>query len=408
MSERHFDNWLEAYLCYTEHSEAPEVFHFWTGVSVVAGALRRRVWIDQGYFQWTPNFYIILVAPPGIVSKTTTASIGMRLLREVPGIHFGPDVVTWQALVQAMAESTEHVVMDDDLRHPMSCITISSGEFGTFLNPHDREMVDVLTSLWDGQIGAWKKATKSQGSDTIQNPWINVIACTTPAWIAGNMPEYVISGGFMSRCIIVFADEKGQLVAYPKKRMRKVKDFKGLQQKLIHDLELISMMTGEYYLSEDAETWGETWYEEHYERIRTHAVSDQLQGYMARKQTHMHKLSMVLSAAQHDRSIIELQELKEAARLVTELESNMQRVFQTISASPDTQHASEVVTLVQRYRSIPQANLFRLLFHRMSYTEFKQALDSAVAADHISMVSDGAQILVKAKDEKPDNNPSTS
>ena len=399
MSERYFNNWFEAYLQYTKHSEAPEVFHFWTGVSVVAGALRRRVWIDMGYFQWTPNFYIIFVAPPGIVSKSTTASIGMKLLREIADIHFGPDVVTWQALIMAMAESTEQVEIDG-VFYPMSCITIESSEFGTFLNPNDREMVDVLTSLWDGQIGAWKKLTKTQGADTIQNPWINVIACTTPSWIAGNMPEYIISGGFMSRCVVIFADTKRKLVAYPKDKLPG--NFLEIRAKLIHDLEIISMMFGEYILSGEAKAWGETWYEEHYERVRSHAVSDQIQGYMSRKQTHVHKLAMVLSAGKHSETTIELDALKEAVNIVTQLEENMQRVFQTISASPDTQHASEVVTLAQRYKSIPQANLFRLLFHKMTYSEFKQALESAVAADHILMVSDGAQILIKAKDEKSD------
>jgi len=81
--------------------------HFWTGVSTLAGALRRKVWVDMGYFKWFPNFYIILVAPPGIVSKSTTAGIGMSLLRQVPDIQFGPDVITWQALVQSFAESTK-------------------------------------------------------------------------------------------------------------------------------------------------------------------------------------------------------------------------------------------------------------------------------------------------------------
>jgi hypothetical protein len=81
--------------------------YFWVGVSAIAGALRRKVWIDQAYFRWHPNMYIILVAPPGIVSKSTTASVAMRLLRRVPGIKFGPDVVTWQALVGAFAEATE-------------------------------------------------------------------------------------------------------------------------------------------------------------------------------------------------------------------------------------------------------------------------------------------------------------
>ena len=62
----------------------------WVGVSTIAGALRRKVWIDQAYFKWYPNFYIILVAPPGIVAKSTTASLGMRLCGVSPVSASGP------------------------------------------------------------------------------------------------------------------------------------------------------------------------------------------------------------------------------------------------------------------------------------------------------------------------------
>src|SRR6185369_15058703 len=131
---------------YASFSEAPKHMHFWTAVSTIAGALRRRVWLDMGYFRWHPNFYIILVAPPGIVSKSTTASIGMSLLRKVPDIKFGPDVVTWQALVTGFAESTEGFELDGSF-HTMSAITIESSEFGNLLNPQDKEMIDLLVNM---------------------------------------------------------------------------------------------------------------------------------------------------------------------------------------------------------------------------------------------------------------------
>jgi hypothetical protein len=79
-------------------------------------------------------FYIILVAPPGIVSKSTTAGIGMSLLKKVPDIKFGPDVVTWQALVTAFAESTMSFEYQGEF-YPMSALTIESSEFGNLLNP---------------------------------------------------------------------------------------------------------------------------------------------------------------------------------------------------------------------------------------------------------------------------------
>ena len=110
--KRNFPDWIKAFIEYAGFGEAPRHMYFWVGASTIAGVLRRRVWIDQAYFRWHPNMYVILVAPPGIVSKSTTAGIGMRLLRQVPGIRFGPDVVTWQALVGAFAEASEAFELD--------------------------------------------------------------------------------------------------------------------------------------------------------------------------------------------------------------------------------------------------------------------------------------------------------
>ena len=100
-------DWLPAFMAYTAGTEAPRMMHFWCGVSAIAGALRRKVWIDMKRFRWTPTFYIIFVAPPGIISKTTTMDMGMDLLKQVPGIKFGPNSVTWQALVTSFAAASE-------------------------------------------------------------------------------------------------------------------------------------------------------------------------------------------------------------------------------------------------------------------------------------------------------------
>lgn len=381
-------------MVYAEHSEAPDIFHFWTGVSVIAGALRRQVWIDMGYFQWVPNFYIIFVAPPGIVSKSTTANIGMNLLRQIDGINFGPDTVTWQALVQSMGQITELIPMPDGTYMPMSCITIVSSEFGTFLNPNDREMIDTLTHLWDGQIGAFKKLTKTQGADEIINPWINLLASTTPAWIAGNFPEYMVGGGFTSRCILVYADKKRQFTPYVDEVLPK--DFKLQEEKLVHDLEIIANIKGPYEISEEARVVGREWYTKHWENPPKHLSEEMFGGYVARKQTHIHKLAMVLAASKRSELIILPEDLVEADQLVSELEKDMTRVFGGIGRTQEVQFAGELLeTLLRINKPISINNLYRLLFRRMTINDFNLAIKSAQQASHIKLESDGKQLMVE-------------
>jgi F0F1-type ATP synthase gamma subunit len=111
-------------------------------------------------------------------------------------------------------------------------------------------MIDLLVTLWDSRQGAFKKVTKGSGVDHVENPWINMIACTTPSWIAGNFPDYVIGGGFTSRCLFVYTEEKEKFVAYPS--LSVPLDQKETATALVQDLEHIATLAGPYKLSADA------------------------------------------------------------------------------------------------------------------------------------------------------------
>lgn len=379
---RHYKDWLRAFMDYASYSEAPPHMHFWAGVSAVAGALRRKVWIDQGYFNWYPNFYIVLVAPPGIVAKSTTSGIAMNLLRQVPGIHFGPDVLTWQSLVTDFAAKTEGFE-HQGLIYPMSALTFESSEFGNLLDPQDKAMVDLLVSLWDGKPGAFTKSTKTSGSDTIENPWINLIACTTPSWIAGNFPEYMIGGGFTSRCLFVYAEKKAKLVAYP--GLTVPKNTKEIAEKLVADLGHISnSLCGPYSLAPDAVAWGESWYAGHYATKHIHLDDERFGGYIARKQTHIHKLAMVLAASTSDDLLITRDHLTLAETMVTDLEPDMQFVFSKIGKSANSIYAEKLVQFVQTRGVVPYHEAYRYVHtYFPSMRDFEDILAGCIRAGYL-------------------------
>lgn len=397
MSERILQDWLSAFVEYASFGEAPRRMYAWVGVSTIAGALRRRVWIDQKYFRWYPNFYIVLVAPPGIVSKSTTASIGMSLLRRVPGIKFGPEVVTWQALAKTLAESGEAFEYDG-LLHPMSPITIESSEFGNLLNPDDRDMVDLLVTLWDGRQGTLRKVTKMSGTDEIVNPWINIVACTTPAWIAGNFPEYLIGGGFTSRCVFIFADKKDKYVAYPSQVVPR--DLLERQEALVHDLEHMAVrLVGEYRLSPAAIEWGTEWYVNHYENRPENLDDQRFGGYIARKQTHLHKLAMILSASHTDSLSIEPGDLVLANAMLTDLEQDMPKVFSRLGANDSSAHMERLIMAIRRRGSMPYEEAYRLVHSVFpDVRDWEALLTGAIKSGYLKLVQKGTVYFLESKD----------
>jgi len=390
---RNFKDWIPAYLEYASVTEAPRRMHFWAAVGTIAGALRRRVWIDMKRFQWYPSFYIIYVGPPGIVAKSTTIDIAMDLLRQVPGIKFGPNAITWQALVSAFAAASESFEYRSEW-HPMSPLTLAASELGSLLNLQDRDMVNLLIELWDGKK-TYEKITKMSGNDIVEAPWINLQAGTTPHWVADNMPQAMIGGGLSSRCIFVFADAKEKYIAYVDEMVGKGDD--RLRSQLIQDLEQIAMLVGPYVIDSSARTWGRAWYERFWRDAASRMDDQMLEGYAARKQTHLHKTAMVLSASRGESLTITKEDLELANLMLEDLESDMHRVFSRIGRTEDSMQAERFIEFVRRKGSIPYADAYRMIhIYFPDFRDFEGILAGAINSGQLRVASTAAGIMLEA------------
>lgn len=392
---RIFSNWLEAYMEYTDASESPDQCHYWTGVGTIAGVLRRNVWLDQKAFVWSPNFYIILVGPPGIVAKSTTLSFGMRLLEQVPEIHFGPESATWQSLLPAFQEAIQTVKWNEkgeDHMMPVCALTIPVSELGTFLKIKDDDFVSFLINLWDGRASkrSFSHRTLQRGSVDVQNPWINIIGCTTPAWLNQNAPEQLVGGGLMSRILFVYANKKRKLVAYPGEVWRGG-DFEAMEAKLVADLTEMSKLRGPFRMTPAALEWGEQWYERHWSAVPPHMISTRYEGYRSRKQTHLHKVAMVLSASTSDSLLLEPHHLQAAEALLASTEESMIQVFESVGTIEQARRLKEILGMARGLKPIfptgvPAMEIYRRLQNTMSLEDYAKALEAGKEAKMLKII----------------------
>lgn len=318
---REVGNWLKGYMEYTKESESPDSYHLWTGLSVLASAVRRRVWVDQGLYILYPNMYVMLVGPPGIVAKSTTIRLGRRLLLRVPEIVFGADSLTREELIQNMAKE--------------QWITIHSTELSSLIEPSGIKMVQFLTDIYDGDF-QWRYSTKGSGKNTLDNPILNILAGTTPSYIADGLPEDVVGHGFTSRVIFVYEEEPRFDNPKPKAPPQDLVDA------LAEDLNAISNLEGCFTYGDGA--WD--LYDSYYRSLRKNRPEDhRIEGFHWRKRAHILKLAMLLSVAERDTGVIEKADFETAIELLKAIEPNMPRTF---SAVGKYEHASDLERILHQ------------------------------------------------------------
>lgn len=396
---RHYPNWLVSYLHFTEASEAPTIFHFWTGVSMIAGALRRRVRVYERTYDIVPNFYIVLAAPAGVAKKSTSINAGVELLEKVPGIVFGPNSGSWQGVGDMMEKSIVYFRYNEkdetEKPKPMSAMTIIASELGTFFRPDDGHATSFLTDMWDGKRHVFRHHTKHSGSNEIINPWLNIIGATTLSWIQENIPENMIGDGLLSRVIFVHADKKRYSIPRPS-QVPLAENFEDHQNKLIADLTRISQLAGDYDYTPEANEWMTRWYNEHDNGTRPlHLTSDRFGGYLGRKQIHLVKLAIILAAAQRDELLLTVEDFETALRFLEETEHSMLRVFESIGVVDEVKFLKEMLAYVHGYGRLTAEELYHHCYNTMSQVDFKTTLRSAIETGRIKIVSEeGKRYLI--------------
>ena len=392
---RNFDNWIRGYLEYTQFIEPPEVWNYWTAVSTIAGALQGKCWYDMGHFEWSPNFYILLIGPAGS-GKSTAINCGMKLLKQVKGVHIGSDSLTWQSLVDEFIEASAGGtgIRSRGGMRKHSSVTYALGELGTFLDPRDKKLMSTLTHIWGGDGGdAFKRRTVGRGGRSIEKPWMNLLAGATPAWITDNLPPSLIGTGFTSRCILVYGAEKKATIAYPRRMAEQGgSDARDMALNLTEDLAKIAKMQGEFTLSEDAYRMGTTWYEQFSRQPPVGLSPDDFGGYLNRRQAHAHKVAMVISAAHSDSMIVEGRHLEEAITILSATEKAMPAAISGMHDELKPQLRIEET--LRKYGTVPTTELFTRFRSKMDWRTFcgvlKQLEDAGLLVE--TMTANGRAV----------------
>jgi hypothetical protein len=372
-------SFLSAYRDYSSGNEAHPTYHIFSGLIALSSIVGRRVWVDMGSFNYTPNLYVVLVGPSG--NRKTTAMTPAKNIIRALGLPFSAECVTKEKLVLDVAAS-ECVIKDMPKEYdkfkvfsPMTCVVT---ELSEFLGAGGLGMINFLTTIYDQDY--YDIRTKNKGDSVINGPYLCLLACTTPDWITIYLKQDVISGGFSRRAIFVYESTKGSPIPIP---VLTPTMERGWQELMAHAKKIKETVRGPMIWSPDAKAFYENWYCQNFNRPAPHPM---LVGYFESKHAQLLKIATLISLSEKLDRVITVDNLQFALDLLGLAEVNMGKVFAGLGRNELNPVANKVIEvlralpmrdykngdLVFKVRATPEKQLRAMFFNEANWLEMDQ------------------------------------
>jgi hypothetical protein len=325
-SMRRLPCWIEGFVEFTEGLDLPPNLRLWTAISTLSGLLERRVWTSTKRGQVFPNFFILLVTPPGI-GKSLVLRPAQRILKDTKTVHVAPDNMTKASLMDELQESLRTQLTPQGLMEYHS-MTIVAPEFGVFCPAHDMEFLSVLCKLYDCDDSHRESRRGMKGEQIdISNPHINLIAGSQPDYLSQFLPEVAWGQGYMARTIIVYSE------TIHDNDLFSTNVFPNSLKSSLHDdaLDILKML-GQMEWSEGAKDVIRAWQKTGMAPVPQHF---KLKHYNTRRILNVLKLSCVSAASTSSNMIIKPEDAERAIFWLTSNEKSMAEIFTAMKGNSD-------------------------------------------------------------------------
>ena len=241
MSERKLGDWVDAYLTYTDNTEAADLFKLWTAIFCISACLKRKCFLPWGTLTFYPNMYIVLVAPSGCRKGTAMGPGYDMLISPEINLKLAAEATTREALIRELRKAGDDIIQGKTLEFHSS-LSIFSQELSVFLGYNNIQLMSDLTDWYDCR-SKWHYSTKDRTlSDDIVNVWVSMFGATTPSMIQSTLPNDAVGLGLTSRIVFIFEGRKGKSCPFP----GLTEEQAAIRPLLLQDLEKIHMMRGKF------------------------------------------------------------------------------------------------------------------------------------------------------------------
>lgn len=391
---RKLPNWIDGYVEFIEETEAPELFRRWCAMGAISAVLGRKCFMitNESIGPFYPNLYIILVGPPAC-GKGLAMGLAKDFAERV-GVPIVPKSIDRRTMQAFLLKWTESLVLKTGKILVHSSVAQFPEEIMIFFQ-HGDDVVkfDWLNCWYDGK--GVEHQTRERDLEKPENVYLTILGAATPIHIRDSISEMAKGGGFISRCLFVYAEKPHKKVAIH----RLTPAEKALKISLGDDIELIHDLEGEFDMDKDYQDklW---WWVRNMEDKVDFGV-DALESYVARRRLHLCKLSMVISAAKGGSMILTADDFDEALKFLEATELDMPLIFQGTTKLAKRQLQQQVVSFVHAKGKVSEANLNHYFIGSADLTDLQHVCDALVRGCLLVKKLDGTRfIYLLSKDAK--------
>lgn len=358
-------SFLDNYAIYSSNNEVPPIFHKWTALSVLASAVSRRVWTDQGIFQVYPNLYVILVADPGW-KKSTAKDLGALMTSQLPDIPQTAETMSKQELTKILgaidSPCKQSFQFDSDgsgtlLKVEYAHLTVYCDEFIDFLEVgQPGPMINFLTACYNGYHGG--VSTKGRGRDAIGNIFLNLLACMTRDTNMQLTKQKIITTGFQRRCLFVYTNELPP--ACP--RLTITPEMMQANDDCVEWLREVQRLKGPFVWTKEGDRLYDSWYRKNHNGIP--ALETDAERFFANTKPNLVlKLAMLLQISEELELKLTAPHITQAIVMLDEVERNIRKMFAGTGKNESAELAEKILEYLQNNRrAIPVKKLHAMFW----------------------------------------------
>jgi len=394
---------ISDFVDHTARGASPDIFRLWAAISLVGGALERRVWIRSPYGYTFPNLYVMLVAPPGVGKLVIdqVQDLWQDTLKKdipVPAFKVAPSSVSKASLMDRLSKAGQSMPLDCPTQMTYHSLLVAAEEMGVLMPGYDMEFIGVLNKIFNnGRVYDEERRTSSVKSLKIDHPQLNLLLGAQPGWLGQIFPEEAWTSGLTSRMILVYASE-GIRRSY----LGKITSLETERKHLLGQLSHVSGIWGEVDFEEGVFERFDDWQMGMRSPLPSHS---KLAHYCTRRPLHLLKLCIISAVSRTGKKSISAYDLDRAFNWLFSTEKLMPDIFRAMVGRSDNQVIEELHFFLTATwnkggrQPVPFMALRNFLRERVPSDKIEKILDAALSSGVVAIDGDSQAAIPRPKHE---------